>query len=83
MVKNADSRFEELKSVTADEDVSVSVDFEQISVEGVEPETSDWEGVIVVELQDGLRISQSHQTLFEQVEAKNLGHDQSSCSKVV
>ena len=71
-LKNADSRFEELESVTADKDVSVSVNLEQISVKGVEPQASNWEGVIVVELQDGLGVSQRHQTLFKQVETKNL-----------
>ena len=70
--KNADSRFEELESVTADKDVSVSVDLEQISVESVEPQASDREGVIVVKLHNCLGVTQRHQTLFKQVEAKDL-----------
>ena len=36
--------------MAADQDVSVSVDLEQISVKGVEPETANGEGVIVLEV---------------------------------
>ena len=32
-------RFQELETVAADEDVTVRIDFEQISVQGVEPKT--------------------------------------------
>ncbi len=58
--------------MTTDQDVSVSVDLEQVSVEGVEPETSDRKGVIVFEVENGFRITQFNEPFLEQVEPQNL-----------
>ena len=58
--------------MAADQDVSVAVDLQQVPVLGVEPETSNREGVVVLEVHDGLRVAESHESLFQQIEAQNL-----------
>ena len=43
--------------MATDQDVAVAVDLEQVSVEGVEPETPDRKGVIVLEIENGFWIT--------------------------
>ena len=58
--------------MATDQDVAVAVDLEQVSVEGVEPETPDRKGVIVLEIENGFWITQFNEPFLEQVESQNL-----------
>ena len=58
--------------MAADQDVSVSVHLEKVPVQGVEPEAADREAVVVLEVHDGLRVAESHESLLQQIEAQNL-----------
>lgn len=44
--------FQKLESMDANENVSISVDFQEISIQRVEPEAANREGRVVVEQHD-------------------------------
>jgi hypothetical protein len=58
--------------VDADQDVAVSVDFQQVAEMGIEPQTSDGKGRVVFELEDFLRVTDEHHALLHQIETQFL-----------
>ena len=50
------------------EDVAESVHFEQVAKLGVEPQTSDWEGGVVLERGDVRRVTDFNQPFLGHVE---------------
>lgn len=56
--------------MNADQDVSVGIDLQQITVQGVKPKATDRKRRVVLELEDLLRVSHMDQTLFDEIEAE-------------
>ena len=61
--------------MATDENISVSVHLEQVSVQSVEPKTTDREAMVILEVHDGLRISESNKALFQQIKSKDLNRN--------
>ena len=68
----ANLRLEKLETVNADENVSVGVDFEQVAVVLVEPESPGGERRVVLELEQLLGVTDGDEPLLQQSEAQNL-----------
>ena len=68
----ANLRLEKLETVNADENVSVGVDFEQVAVVLVEPESPGGERGVVLELEELLGVTDGDEPLLQQSETQNL-----------
>ena len=60
-------RFQEFEAMNANQDVAKTIDFEKISVNSVEPQTSDGKSGVIFKVQNGLGITNTDQPLFEHV----------------
>lgn len=49
LISSRDSLFQEIKSVNADENVSISVDLQEIAKVRIKPKAANWESWIVIE----------------------------------
>lgn len=55
-----------------DQDIAVRINFQQITVQRIEPQSAHRKRWIVLELQNFLRVSHVDQTLFDEVKAECL-----------
>ena len=63
-------RFEEFFPVTREQNISESVNFEQISVNIVPPQSSHWEVPVVLQVCNLLRVAEVDQSRLRQLEAE-------------
>ena len=65
-------RLEEFESVDTDEDVAETVDLEQVSELGVEPQAADGEGRVIFEVPEMVGVPDLDQTLDQELESEDL-----------
>lgn len=61
---------EELESMHAHQNITICIDFQQITINRVEPEATHWKRWIVLELQNFLRVAHVNQTCLYQIESE-------------
>lgn len=61
---------QKLESMDANQNVSVSIDFQQVPIECIEPEATHRKRWIIFKLHDSLRIAHEAETRFNQIESQ-------------
>lgn len=55
--------------MAANQNVAVSIHFQQVAMESIEPKATNWKLRVVVETKDLARVTELHQPLLEQIES--------------